>query len=133
MSPTIASVLGEGKGGAVRFRPKEAGAKPTSRRTETTYKAKRAGEFAQQNETRDQVRTVNVAVAGGQFTFLSGEACLACGPYGSASGGNVGGDQTGVSRGHSSSSSRGEGPNSEMGECPLMLSDRYESERRSGR
>ena len=133
MSFTIASVLGEGKGGAARFRLKEAGAKSTSRRTETAYKAWRVGESAQHDETPDPARRVNAAVAGRQFTFLSGETCLACGPGGSARGGNVRSDQTGVSSGHSSPSSRCEGPNSKTGECPSMLSDRNESERRSGR
>jgi hypothetical protein len=103
-----------------------------SRRTEIAYKAKFAGKLAQHNEALDSADTVNAAVVWQKFTFLSGETCSTCGRSGSARGGNVQGDRAGVSRGRSSPP-RGEGPNMERGKGYRMLSDRYESERRSGR
>ena len=78
MNNIVTMILGKGKGGVARCRLKEAGAKSTSRRTEMSYKAKQAGEFALQNETQDPVRMVNDAVVWRQFTFLSGEICLTC-------------------------------------------------------
>ena len=62
MNNIVTMILGKGKGGVARCRLKEAGAKSTSRRTEMSYKAKQAGEFALQNETQDPVRMVNDAV-----------------------------------------------------------------------
>ncbi|MFZ2956206.1 MAG: hypothetical protein WA705_04895 [Candidatus Ozemobacteraceae bacterium] len=103
-----------------------------SRRTETAYKARFAGEFAQQNEALDSANTVNAAVVWQKFTFLSGETCSTCGRSGSVRGGNAEGDRAGVSRGRSSPP-RDEGPNIETGKSSRMLSDRRESERRSGR
>ena len=50
MCMSISGILGEGKGGSVRNGLKEAGAKSTSRRTETAYKAWRVGESAQHDE-----------------------------------------------------------------------------------
>jgi len=128
----VAMILGKGKGDVARCRLKEAGAKSTSRRTEMSYKAKRAGEFALQNETQDPVSMVNDAVVWRQFTFLSGEICSTCGRPGSAGGGNIVGDRTEVSRGRSSSSGN-EGPNSGDGLCPRKLSGRDEPVRGSGR
>ena len=103
-----------------------------SRRTETAYKAKSAGKFAQQNEAHDSVDTVNAAVVWSKFTFLSGETCSTCDRSGSVRGGNVKNDRAGVSRGRSSPP-RDEGPNIETGKSSRMLSGRRESERRSGR
>lgn len=103
-----------------------------SRRTEMAYKAEPGGKFAQQNEARDPLGTVNAAVVWRQFTFLSGETCSTCGHVGRAPGGNVRGDRAGVSSGRSSPAIRDEGPNIEAGTCLRMLSDRVESDRRSG-
>jgi len=102
-----------------------------SRRTETAYKAKSGGKFAQQNKARDPLDMVNAAVVWRQFTFLSGETCSTCGRIGCALGGNVQSDRAGVSRGRSSPH-QDEGPNIETGKSVRMLSDRRESERRSG-
>ena len=102
-----------------------------SRRTETAYKAKFAGKLAQHNEALDPANMVNAAVVWRQFTFLSGEICLTCGHFGSARGGNTQSDQAEVSRGRISPH-LGEGPNIETGKSFCMLSNRHESERRSG-
>ena len=90
-----------------------------SRRTETSYKAERLGKAAQHVEAQDSGRTVNDAVVQLQFTFLSGEIwptgrspqCIdapanIAGPASysakeSADDGNIAGDRSEVSRGHS--------------------------------
>ena len=47
--------------------------KVVSLRTETAYKADRAGQLAQRNEARGSVREVNAEVVQLEFAFLSGE------------------------------------------------------------
>jgi len=59
------------------------------------------GKAAQHVNAQGTGDTVNGAVAQGKFTFLSGEACPACGQIDSAGCGNAVGDRTGVSRSHS--------------------------------
>ena len=89
------------------------------RRTGRSYTAERPGETAQHVEAQDSGRTVNDAVVQLQFTFLSGEIwptgrspqCIdtPAKPAGSASysakesadDGNIAGDRSEVSRGHS--------------------------------
>src|SRR5688572_1336525 len=117
-------ILAKSKGGRVTDRPKEAGGNAVSRRTETPYKAERLGKTAQHVEAQDSGRTVNDAVVQLQFTFLSEETCptehspqcidtpatsagsasysaMSSTTRESADGGNIGGDETGVSREHS--------------------------------
>ncbi len=72
-----------------------------SRRTEIAYKAQSPGKSAQHDKAPDSGDRVNAAVVLRQFTFLSGEACPACGQSDSAGCGNAVGDRPGVSRSHS--------------------------------
>lgn len=76
--------------------------KTVSLGTETSYKAVREDESAQQDEVRGSSLKVNGEVAQLEFAFLSGETCMsdACANR-SAFIGNVESDHAGVSRGHS--------------------------------
>jgi hypothetical protein len=85
---------------------KEAGVKPTSRRTEMGYEAGDVDEFARQSEVPGSASQVKPGVVLGKFTSLPGEACSASRPSHGRSHGtatrNRHGGPAGVSRGRSS-------------------------------